>query len=251
MPIEFNNLEKQRYARHLMLEEVGFTGQAKLKQARLLCVGAGGLGSAALLYLAAAGVGTIGIIDHDIVELSNLQRQVLYTTADLGKSKVQLAQAKLLALNPEIQIDIFAKSLTQTNAQELIAQYDLVLDCTDNYTVRYVINAACCALAKPHIYASILQFQGFCSVFNAEEGPCYRCLFRQPPPENLIPKAHEIGLFGVVPGVIGTIQATEAIKLITNIGEPLIGRLLVFNALTMQFEEMAVKKDSNCCACSR
>lgn len=247
---EFNLSEQQRYARHFMLHEIGAMGQFKLKQARVLCIGAGGLGSAALLYLAAAGVGTIGIVDHDVIELSNLQRQVLYSTTEIGNSKVQLAKAKLLALNPEIVINAYQVCLSPENAPAIIREYDLVIDCTDNYTARYLINDVCCVLHKPYVYGSVLQFQGFCTVFNANSGPCYRCLFRLPPPANLIPKSHEIGLFGVVPGVIGTIQATEAIKLITNVGDPLIGRLLVFNALTMQFDEMVVKKNPACNACS-
>lgn len=238
-----------RYSRHFTLPSVGVEGQKKLKTARVLCVGAGGLGSPLLLYLAAAGVGTLGIIDSDGVELSNLQRQILYNTDDLHLSKVNIAKAKLAKLNPNIKIISYKKNLSKINALKIIENFDIVADGTDNFISRYIINDACFHLKKPYVYASVFQFEGHCSVFNAKNGPCYRCLYASPPHEGLIPNCAEAGVFGVLPGLIGTIQAIEVLKLILNIGESLIGKLLTVNTLTMQFQTFAIQGDPNCCLC--
>ena len=243
------NDEVKRYSRHLIMPEVGVDGQRKLKAAKVLCIGAGGLGSPAALYLAAAGVGRLGIVDFDAVDVSNLQRQVLHSTADIGRPKLTSAKEKLHALNPEIQIDTFETALTSENALRLFEPYDVILDGTDNFPTRYLVNDACVLLGKPNAYGSIFRFEGQASVFATKDGPCYRCLYPEPPPPGLVPSCAEGGVLGVLPGLIGVIQATEAIKLILGVGEPLIGRFLIYDALRMRFRELKLKKDPDCPVC--
>lgn len=238
--------ERVRYHRHLLLPEVDLKGQQALKSAKVICIGAGGLGSPVLLYLAAAGIGTLGVVDDDVVELSNLQRQIIYTTQDSGRAKVDCAQTALHALNPNIIIHRHRKKLTQENVMALLHDYDIVVDGTDNFVSRYVINDACFHLKKPLVSASIYRFEGQCSVFATPNGPCYRCLY--PHPSSAL-SCSEAGVLGVLPGLLGTIQATEVIKLILNIGQPLIGRLLTVNALTMQFNEYILHKNPACALC--
>ncbi len=246
---DFSPSELARYNRHLLLPEVGSAGQLKLKQSKILIVGAGGLGSPIALYLAAAGVGTIGIIDDDNVDLSNLQRQVIYTKEDIGKSKANSAAARMGALNGDIEIEALHEKLSTANAKQIIAGYDLVIDGTDNFSTRYLVNDACVMLGKPNVYGAIFRFEGQVSLFNPPAGPCYRCLFPQAPPAETIPNCAEGGVLGVLPGIIGTLQATEAIKHILGIGEPLVGRLLLFNCLPMTFDELKIKRDANCALC--
>jgi sulfur-carrier protein adenylyltransferase/sulfurtransferase len=234
--------ERVRYARHLSLPEVGEAGQEKLKSGSVLIVGAGGLGSPAGLYLAAAGVGRIGIVDFDDVDASNLHRQVLYGTSDIGRPKLEAARARLHDLNPEITINTHSEALTSANALDIVINYDLVVDGTDNFPTRYLVNDACVILGKPNVYGSIFRFEGQASVFSAPDGPCYRCLYPEPPPAHLVPSCAEGGVLGVLPGVIGTIQATEAIKLLTGIGETLVGRLLLFDALRMSFRTLRLRQ---------
>jgi molybdopterin/thiamine biosynthesis adenylyltransferase/rhodanese-related sulfurtransferase len=234
--------ERARYARHLILPEVGEEGQEKLKRSSVLIVGAGGLGSPVGLYLAAAGVGRIGLVDFDDVDASNLHRQVLYGTSDTGRPKVEAARARLQDLNPEIAIETHGAALTSENALAILANYDVIVDGTDNFATRYLVNDACVLLGKPNVYGSIFRFEGQASVFFAEDGPCYRCLYPEPPPPHLVPSCAEGGVLGVLPGVIGTIQATETIKLLTGIGETLIGRLLLFDALQMSFRTLRLKQ---------
>jgi len=241
--------EHIRYSRQLSLPTVGTDGQIKLKQARVVCIGAGGLGSSALLYLAAAGVGTIGIMDPDTVDLSNLQRQVIYTQADVGHPKALMAQKRLLALNPTITVIAQTDALTVENALAVLAQYDMVIDATDNFKTRYLINDAAYHLKKPNISASIFQYEGQCSVFTAEEGPCYRCLFPSPPPDDLIPSCSMGGVLGVVCGLLGSIQAAEAIKIILNSGQALIGRLLTVDVRTLAFREFNLERREDCILC--
>jgi adenylyltransferase/sulfurtransferase len=241
--------ELQRYHRHLILPDVGEEGQRRLKAARVLLVGAGGLGSPAALYLAAAGVGHLGIIDADAVELSNLQRQVLHGTGDVGRAKVDSARERLRDLNPHVQLATHHARLTSANALELLRDYDVVVDGTDNFQTRYLINDACVLLGKPNVYGSVIRFDGQASVFGVGDGPCYRCLFREPPPPGLIPNCAEGGVFGVLPGLVGVIQATETIKLITGVGEPLVGRLLLVDALRMRFRTIELARDPECPAC--
>ncbi len=247
MPL--SNDEVKRYSRHLIMPEVGVEGQEKLKSGSVLCIGAGGLGSPAALYLAAAGVGRIGIVDFDVVDFSNLQRQVIHSTADVGRSKLASAKDRLLALNPHITIDTYETALSSKNALELFKPYDVILDGTDNFPTRYLTNDACVLLGKPNAYGSIFRFEGQASVFATKDGPCYRCLYPEPPPPGLVPSCAEGGVLGVLPGVVGTIQATEAIKLIMGIGEPLIGRFLIYDALRMKFRELKLKKDPDCPVC--
>jgi sulfur-carrier protein adenylyltransferase/sulfurtransferase len=244
-----SNDEVKRYSRHLIMPEVGVEGQEKLKSGSVLCIGAGGLGSPAALYLAAAGVGRIGIVDFDVVDYSNLQRQVIHSTADVGRSKLASAKDRLLALNPHITIDTYETALSSKNALELFKPYDVILDGTDNFPTRYLTNDACVLLGKPNAYGSIFRFEGQASVFATKGGPCYRCLYPEPPPPGLVPSCAEGGVLGVLPGVVGTIQATEAIKLIMGIGEPLIGRFLIYDALRMKFRELKLKKDPDCPVC--
>ena len=241
--------ERVRYGRHLLLPEVGLAGQERLKRSRVLLVGAAGLGSPLALYLAAAGVGTLGLVDFDTVDVSNLQRQVLHGTSDVGRSKLASARRRLTDLNPHVRLESHETRLTAANALELIRGYDLVADGTDNFAARYLVNDACVLLGVPNVYGSIFRFEGQASVFATADGPCYRCLFRSPPPEGLVPSCAEGGVLGVLPGLIGTIQATEAVKLLLGAGEPLVGRLLLVDALTMQFRTVRVRKDPRCPAC--
>jgi sulfur-carrier protein adenylyltransferase/sulfurtransferase len=241
--------EIQRYSRHLILPDVGVAGQQKLKAARVLTVGAGGLGSPVALYLAAAGVGTLGVIDFDVVDVSNLQRQILHGTKDVGRSKLESARARLHDLNPHVQVETYDTRLTSANALDIIGGYDIVVDGTDNFATRYLTNDACVLLGKPNVYGSIFRFEGQASVFGMADGPCYRCLFPEPPPPGSVPSCAEGGVFGVLPGIVGTIQATETIKLILGIGETLAGRLLLIDAQSMQFRAMTLRKDPACPAC--
>lgn len=241
--------ELQRYHRHLILPGVGEEGQRKLKAARVLLVGAGGLGSPAALYLAAAGVGHLGIVDADAVELSNLQRQVLHGTRDVGRAKVASAYDRLHDLNPSVDVATFHTRLTSANAMEILRSYDVIVDGSDNFQTRYLINDACVLLGKPNVFGSVIRFDGQAAVFGAEGGPCYRCLFREPPPPGLVPNCAEGGVFGVLPGLVGVIQATETIKLITGAGEPLVGRLLLIDALRMRFRTIDLARDPECRAC--
>jgi molybdopterin/thiamine biosynthesis adenylyltransferase/rhodanese-related sulfurtransferase len=250
MTTQLSHEEIRRYSRHLIMPEVGMDGQRKLKEASVLCVGAGGLGSPLLLYLAAAGVGHIGLVEFDVVDESNLQRQIIHGTSTLGKSKLESAKARLLDLNPLIEITGYEEPLTSANAMDIIPHYDVVADGTDNFQTRYLTNDACVMLGKPNVYGSIFRFEGQASVFYAQEGPCYRCLFPEPPPPGLVPSCAEGGVLGVLPGVIGTIQATEAVKLIIGQGEPLIGRLLLYDALEMSFTTLKLRKNPDCVICS-
>jgi len=247
--LELTREELQRYQRHLIMPEVGEEGQRKLKRARVLCIGAGGLGCPAALYLAAAGVGTIGLVDFDVVDASNLQRQILYTTQDVGQKKLETAKRKLTDLNPHISIELFEERLTSKNALELVRQFDVVLDGTDNFPTRYLVNDACVLTGKRNVYGSIFRFEGQVSVFGAEDGPCYRCLYPEPPPPGLVPSCAEGGVLGVLPGAIGTLQAIEALKLLLGIGRPLVGRLLLFDALEMDWRTLNLKKSPNCPVC--
>ena len=245
----FSADEIRRYSRHLILPEFGARGQKKLKAARVLVVGAGGLGSPAAMYLAAAGVGTLGLVDFDVVDLSNLQRQVLHGTSDVGRPKLDSAAERLRALNPEVNVQLHPLRLSAENALALFAQYDLVLDGTDTFATRYLINDACVLTGRPNVSASVFRFEGQLSVFCTKDGPCYRCLYPEPPPPGLAPSCGEGGVLGIVPGVVGTLQATEALKVVAGIGEPLIGRLLTFDALQMSFRQFTVKKDVRCPVC--
>ncbi len=245
----FSKEELGRYHRHLILPEVGPEGQKKLKNAKVLCVGAGGLGSPLALYLAAAGVGRLGLVDFDLVDASNLQRQVLYGTKDIGRNKLQAAKERITDLNPNVQVDTFEERLTSANALALFQRYDVIADGTDNFPTRYLVNDACVLTGKPNAYGSIFRFEGQASVFWAERGPCYRCLYPEPPPPGLVPSCAEGGVLGVLPGVIGTLQAVETIKLILGIGQPLIGRMLLFDALAMEWRSLKLRKDPDCAVC--
>jgi adenylyltransferase/sulfurtransferase len=244
-----SNDEVKRYSRHLIMPEVGVDGQRKLKAAKVLCIGAGGLGSPVGLYLAAAGVGKIGIVDFDVVDFSNLQRQIIHGTPDVGRSKLQSAKDRLNAINPEVEIVTHETALSSKNALELFAPYDIIVDGTDNFPTRYLVNDACVLLGKPNAYGSIFRFEGQASVFATKVGPCYRCLYPEPPPPGLVPSCAEGGVLGVLPGIIGVIQATETVKLIMGIGEPLIGRFLIYDALRMTFRELKLRKDPDCPVC--
>ncbi len=246
---ELSNEEIARYSRHLLLPEVGMDGQKKLKAAKVLCVGTGGLGSPLALYLAAAGIGTLGLVDFDVVDSSNLQRQIIHSTADIGRPKIDSAEAKLKGLNPFINIVKFETMLTSANAIEIISQFDIVADGTDNFQTRYLVNDACVLTGKPNSYGSIFRFDGQASVFATKEGPCYRCLYPEPPPPGLVPSCAEGGVLGILPGLVGVIQATEVIKLILGEGEPLIGRLLLIDALNMKFRQLKLKKNPDCPVC--
>src|SRR5579884_1821295 len=238
-----------RYSRHLMLPEVNLEGQKKLKAAKVLCIGAGGLGSPLAMYLAAAGVGTIGIVDFDVVDLTNLQRQILHDTNDVGRSKLQSAKDTIHDINPHVEVVGFEEQFTSENAMEIARPFDIIVDGTDNFPTRYLTNDVSVLLGKPNVYGSIFRFEGQASVFWAEKGPCYRCLYPEPPPPGLVPSCAEGGVLGVLPGIVGCIQAIEAIKLILGIGQPLIGRLLLFNALKMEFRPLRLRKDPNCPIC--
>ena len=244
-----NHDEILRYSRHLILPEVGMEGQLKLKHARVLCIGAGGLGSPVALYLAAAGVGTLGIVDFDIVDLTNLQRQVIHSTNDVGRSKLDSAAETIAAINPNIDVRKFETRLTSANALEIVRDFDLVVDGADNFTTRYLVNDACVLLGKPNVYGSIFRFEGQASVFATKDGPCYRCLYPEPPPPGVVPSCAEGGVLGILPGLVGMIQATEAIKLILGSGESLVGRLLMIDALSMRFRELKVRKNADCPVC--
>ena len=241
--------EVLRYSRHLIMPEVGMEGQLKLKQAKVLLVGAGGLGAPLGLYLAAAGVGRLGLVDFDVVDFTNLQRQVTFSTADVGQPKLEAAKERLAGLNPEIQIDTYETKLTSQNALEILRDFDIIVDGTDNFPTRYLVNDACVLLGKPNVYGSIFRFEGQATVFAYPGGPCYRCLYPEPPPPGLVPSCAEGGVLGVLPGIIGAIQAMETIKLILGRGEPLVGRLLVFDALAMRFRELKLRKNADCPAC--
>jgi len=238
-----------RYSRHLLIPDVGLDGQRKLKAASVLVIGTGGLGSPVSLYLAAAGIGHIGVVDYDVVDFSNLQRQVIHATSGIGELKVSSARRRMLDLNPDIQVDAFNLPFTSENAMQIARDYDLIVDCTDNFPTRYLSNDLCVLTGKPNVYGSIFRFDGQVSVFDAKRGPCYRCLFPEPPPPNLVPTCAEGGVLGILPGTIGTIQATEAIKLILGIGDPLIGRLLLYNALDLTFEFVKLRKNPKCKVC--
>ena len=248
---ELSNEEIKRYSRHLIMPEVGVEGQKRLKAGSVLCIGAGGLGSPAAMYLAAAGVGRIGIVDFDVVDFSNLQRQIIHGTPDVGRPKLASAKDRLLALNPHIQVDTYEEALSSENAMRLFEPYDIILDGTDNFPTRYLVNDACVILGKPNTYGSIFRFEGQASVFGMKNGPCYRCLYPEPPPPGLVPSCAEGGVLGVLPGIIGVIQATEAIKLLTGVGEPLVGRFLLYDALKMRFRELKVPKDPDCPVCGK
>ena len=247
--LALTNEEVARYSRHLIMPEVGMEGQLTLKAARVLCIGAGGLGSPVLLYLAAAGVGTLGLVDFDEVDFSNLHRQIIHGTPDVGRSKLDSARSRLNALNPEVEVVTYEMALSSENALGLFGDYDLVIDGTDNFPTRYLVNDACVIQGKPNIYGSIFRFEGQASVFATKDGPCYRCLYPEPPPPGLVPSCAEGGVLGILPGVIGTLQATEAIKVILGVGEPLIGRFLIFDALKMRFRELKLRKDPDCPVC--
>ena len=243
------NEEIQRYSRHLIMPEVGMEGQQKLKAARVLCVGTGGLGSPLALYLTAAGVGTLGIVDFDVVDVTNLQRQVIHSTADVGRKKLDSAEEKLKAINPYINIRKFDTRLSSENALEIFRDFDIIADGTDNFPTRYLVNDACVLTGKPNVYGSIFRFEGQASVFATEQGPCYRCLYPEPPPPGLVPSCAEGGVLGILPGLVGVMQATEVIKLILGAGDPLIGRLLLIDALGMKFRELKLRKNPDCPAC--
>lgn len=246
---KFSEEQIRRYSRHIILKEVGGIGQQKLLGAKVLMVGAGGLGSPCAYYLAAAGIGNIGIIDSDVVELSNLQRQILHKTNDIGRLKVDSAKETMVALNPDVKVTTYPKRLDTDNILSIFADYDIIVDGTDNFPSRYLINDACVMLGKPNVHGSIFRFEGQATVFKPNEGPCYRCLYPEPPPADMVPSCQEAGVLGVLPGIIGTIQAIESIKLILGKGEPLVGRLLLFDALSMDFREVRLKKDNRCLVC--
>jgi sulfur-carrier protein adenylyltransferase/sulfurtransferase len=246
-----SNDEILRYSRHLIMPEVGMEGQQKLKAAKVLCIGAGGLGSPLALYLTAAGVGTLGIVDFDVVDYTNLQRQIIHTTADVGRKKLDSAAEKLKAINPYIDLRTFDTRLSSANALELFREFDIIADGTDNFPTRYLVNDACVLTGKPNVYGSIFRFEGQASVFATEDGPCYRCLYPEPPPPGLVPSCAEGGVLGILPGLVGVIQATETIKLILGQGDPLIGRLLLVDALGMKFRELKLRKSPDCPVCGK
>jgi sulfur-carrier protein adenylyltransferase/sulfurtransferase len=246
---DLSHSEIMRYSRHLLIPEVGLDGQRKLKKASVLIVGTGGLGSPVALYLAAAGVGCIGLVDYDVVDYSNLQRQVIHGTSQLGELKVESARQRMIDVNPDIQVRVYNEPFTSENAMRIASDYDLIIDGTDNFPTRYLTNDVCVLLGIPNVYGSIFRFDGQASVFDARQGPCYRCLFPEPPPPGLVPSCAEGGVLGVLPGTIGTIQATEALKLILGIGQTLSGRLLLYNALDMSFEFVKLRKNPNCKIC--
>ena len=248
-PPPLSNAEVARYSRHLIMPEVGMDGQLKLKAASVLCIGAGGLGSPVAMYLAAAGVGRLGIVDFDVVDYSNLQRQVIHGTPDVGRPKLESARDSLQAINPEVHVETHEVALSSGNALDVLGGYDVIVDGTDNFPTRYLVNDACVLLGKPNAYGSIFRFEGQASVFAAKDGPCYRCLYPEPPPPGLVPSCAEGGVLGILPGVVGTIQATEAVKLIMGVGEPLVGRFLVYDALRMRFRELKLRRDPDCPVC--
>ena len=246
---ELTTDDLSRYSRHLILPEVGMEGQRRLKAARVLCVGTGGLGSPLALYLTAAGIGTLGLVDFDVVDASNLQRQIIHSTKDIGRKKIDSAEEKLSALNPAINIVKHETMLSSANALDILKDYDIVADGTDNFPTRYLVNDACVLLGKPNVYGSIFRFEGQASVFATEAGPCYRCLYPEPPPPGLVPSCAEGGVLGILPGLVGVIQATEVIKLILGKGDSLVGRLLLVDALNMRFRELKLRKNPECPVC--
>ena len=246
---QLTNEEVLRYSRHLIMPEVGMEGQQKLKAARVLCIGTGGLGSPLALYLTAAGVGTIGLVDFDVVDFTNLQRQIIHFTGDVGRSKLESAREKLAAVNPFVKVQTFDTRLSSENALKIFADFDIIIDGTDNFPTRFLVNDACVFTGKPNVYGSIFRFEGQASVFAAKDGPCYRCLYPEPPPPGLVPSCAEGGVLGILPGLVGLIQATEAIKLILGTGDPLIGRLLLVDALGMKFRELKLRKNPDCVVC--
>ena len=243
--------EVRRYSRHLIIPEIGMTGQKRLKNARVLCVGAGGLGSPAMLYLAAAGVGTLGVIDFDVVDESNLQRQIIHGQSDIGRLKAESARDSIAEINPYVHVQLHTEALTTDNVMEIFGGYDLIVDGTDNFATRYMVNDACVLLGKPYVWGSIFRFDGQASVFWAEYGPCYRCLYPEPPPPGMVPSCAEGGVLGVLCGSIGSIQVTEAIKLLTGVGESLAGRLMIYDALEMSYRTVRVRKDPECAICGK
>jgi len=249
--VSLSNDEVLRYSRHLIMPEVGMEGQLKLKAARVLCIGAGGLGSPLALYLGAAGVGTIGIVDFDVVDYTNLQRQIIHSTTDVGRKKLDSAAESLKAINPNVNVVRYDTRLSSANALELFRDFDMVVDGTDNFPTRYLVNDACVLSGKPNVYGSIFRFEGQVSVFATEAGPCYRCLYPEPPPPGLVPSCAEGGVLGILPGLVGVMQATEAIKLILGKGDPLIGRLVLVDALAMKFRELKLRKNPDCPACGK
>lgn len=248
-PAALSNEEILRYSRHLIMPEVGMEGQLKLKNAKVLLIGTGGLGAPLGLYLAAAGVGRLGLVDFDVVDFTNLQRQVTFSSSDVGKSKTAAARARLSSLNPDIQIETFETKLTSENALDLFKDFDIIVDGTDNFPTRYLVNDACILLGKPNVYGSIFRFEGQVTVFGMPEGPCYRCLYPEPPPPGLVPSCAEGGVLGVLPGIVGSLQAMETIKLILGRGDNLVGRLLLFDALGMKFRELKLRKNPSCPMC--
>ena len=240
-----------RYSRHLIMPEVGMEGQLKLKRAKVLCVGTGGLGSPLALYLAAAGIGKLGIVDFDVVDFTNLQRQVIHGTNDVGRSKLESARETIHEINPHVEVETYETRLTSANALDIIKDYDIVADGTDNFPTRYLVNDACVLLGKPNVYGSVFRFEGQASVFYAKEGPCYRCLYPEPPPPGLVPSCAEGGVIGVLPGIIGSIQALQTIKLVLGKGQTLIGRLLLFDALNLKFRELKLRKNPHCALCGK
>jgi len=247
--VELDRDEILRYSRHLIMPEVALEGQKKLKAARVLCIGAGGLGSPLALYLAAAGVGRLGIVDFDVVDFTNLQRQIIHSTANVGRSKLDSAKERIAEINPYVQVDTYEVALTSDNALDLFRDYDIIADGTDNFPTRYLVNDACVLLGKPNVYGSIFRFEGQATVFYAKEGPCYRCLYPEPPPPGLVPSCAEGGVLGVLPGIIGVVQAIETVKLILGKGDSLIGRLMLFDALKMKFRELKLRKNPDCPVC--
>ena len=245
----FSNEQIERYSRHIILKEVGGMGQTRLLESKVLLIGAGGLGSPAGLYLAAAGVGTLGIVDDDVVDMSNLQRQILHGTSDIGRPKTESAKETIADINPDVNVIAHQDRLSSENAFEILEQYDLVVDGCDNFPSRYLINDACVILGKPNVHGSIFQFEGQATVFYPGKGPCYRCLYPMPPPPGMAPSCQEAGVFGVLPGIIGNVQAVEAIKILLDIGKPLIGQLLLFNALNMDFKKLKLRQDEGCPVC--
>jgi len=247
---DLSQSEYLRYSRHLLIPDVGLEGQRKLKEASILVIGAGGLGSPVSLYLAAAGIGHIGLVDCDVVDLSNLQRQIIHGTNRIGVKKTTSARERLLDLNPEVEVDVYDEPFTSINARQVAQNYTIIVDCSDNFPTRYLTNDLCVLTGKPNVYGAIYRFDGQVSVFDARRGPCYRCLFPEPPPPGLIRTCADGGVLGILPGTIGTLQATEAIKQVLGVGEPLIGRLLLYNALDMSFESITLRKNPNCKVCS-
>ena len=247
--VKLSKEEVQRYSRHLIMPEVGLEGQLKLKRARVLLIGTGGLGAPLGLYLAAAGVGHLGLVDFDVVDFSNLQRQVTFSTGDVGKPKTEAAKERLSGLNPTIEIETFETRLSSENALEMFRDFDIIVDGTDNFPTRFLVNDACLLLGKPNVYGSIFRFEGQATVFGYPGGPCYRCLYPEPPPPGLVPSCAEGGVLGVLPGIVGSIQAMETIKLILGTGEPLVGRLLLFDALGMRFRELKLRRNPSCPLC--